>query len=255
MIYGDKMKILLTGSKSFPLKQYIPSRKGFIGSWFKVLYGNSYDITEWEGDIFDFGLYSPEYWKEFDMIVHLAAQAGVRLSHEYPELYWRNNVEGSRVVFNTNVPVIYASSSSIYEWWLSPYATTKKVVETIAPYNSLGLRFHTVYGDNSRPDMLYDKLLRRDVSYLTNHTRDWTHVEDVCSAIDICIRNFNSLKLKNAAIDVGNGQPVSVVDVANKLWPDNGLPIKEVTGERESTCADPSILKSYGWQPKHFILD
>ena len=103
--------------------------------------------------------------------------------------------------------------------------------------------------------MLYDKLLRRDVSYLTNHTRDWTHVEDVCSAIDICIRNFNSLKLKNAAIDVGNGQPVSVVDVADKLWPHNRLPIKEVTGEREGTCADPSILKSYGWQPKHFILD
>lgn len=253
---SHKMKILLTGSSSFcPNGERPPSRRGFIGSNFKTQYKTKYDITEWQGDIFDFGMYSPQYWKEFDMIVHLAAQAGVRRSHEYPEQYWRTNVEGSRVIFNTKVPVIYASSSSIYEWWLSPYATTKKVVETIAPYNSLGLRFHTVYGDNSRPDMLYDKLLRRDVSYLTGHTRDWTHVDDVCSAIDICIQNFNSLKLMNFAIDVGNGQPVSVIDVADKLWPNNRLPVKDVTGERENTCADPSILKSCGWKPKHFILD
>ena len=123
--------------------------------------------------------------------------------------------------------------------------------------NSIGLRFHTVYGPNSRTDMLYDALLKKDpkITYLTNHTRDWTHVTDVCSAIDICIENFWDISSKHKAIDVGNGKPVSVVDMANKVWPDNNLPIKEVTGEREHTCADPTILKGYGWNPQYHILE
>ena len=238
------MKLLLTGTRGY--------RPGFIGGNFLRRYCDKYDITEYEYDIRD-GVFLDNY----DMVIHLAAMAGVRRSHEEPELYWDVNVKASRRLFQfykDKCPVIYASSSSIYEWWLSPYAATKWMMECIAPDNALGLRFHTVYGPNSREDMLYDMLQKRNVSYLTNHTRDWTHVDDVCSAIDVCIRDFDQLK-EHVAIDVGNGKPVSVVDMANKVWPNNNLPVKEVTGERDHTCADPTILLSHGWDPVHHILE
>lgn len=236
------MKILLTGAE------------GFIGRNFYSMYQDKYHITRYGGDILDMEL---NYFEShYDMVIHLAGLAGVRASHEQPEEFWKNNVDGSRRVFEQceeiKIPVIYASSSSVYEWWLSPYATTKKVVEEIAPSRSLGLRFHTVYGPDSRPDMLYDRVLKRDVSYVTNHARDWTHVEDVCTAIDICIQNWRKIDLP--VIDVGNGMPRSVKDMVDHLWPDNNLPEREVSGEREYTCADPSVLVQLGWKPQHDIL-
>jgi nucleoside-diphosphate-sugar epimerase len=225
-------------------------RKGFIANRFCELYGDKYNITEYEYDIRD-GIFLDRY----DMVIHLAAMAGVRRSHEDPELYWDVNVKASQRLFKfySHVPIIYASSSSIYEWWLSPYASTKWFMECIAPDNALGLRFHTVYGPNSREDMLYSMLQQRAVKYLTNHHRDWTHVDDVCSAIDICVQKHSIIDLP--AIDVGNGRPVSVIDMAEKVWPGNNLPVKEVTGERASTLADPAVLSQLGWVPKHHILD
>ena len=230
-------KVLLTGAK------------GFIGRNFFKQYVGKYDFVC--TDIEDMDEYHG-----VDAVVHLGAYAGVRRSHEIPEEFWAYNVEASERLFDKycHTPIVYASSSSIYEWWLSPYATTKKVMEQIAPSNTLGLRFHTVYGDDSRPDMLYDKLKRQDVSYITNHTRDWTHVFDVCSAIDLCLDNFEELK-RHRAIDVGNGTPITVKQLADHLWPDNNLPIKDVKGEREHTCADPSILLASGWKPCYHPLD
>ena len=243
-------KILLTGTQGH--------RKGFIANHFMDMYQGEYEITEYEGDIRDAYMIQ---LTPFDMVVHLAALAGVRKSHEEPQEYWKTNVEASQHFFDAcrfqNVPIVYASSSSVYEWWQSPYATTKWAMEHIAKeVNSIGLRFHTVYGPDSREDMLYDQLCKRDPSltYLTNHTRDWTHVSDVCSAIHLCIQNFWEME-KYKTVDVGNGKPVSVVDMANAVWPDNNLPIKEVTGEREHTCADPTILKKFGWAPQFHILN
>ena len=244
------MRILLTGTQGH--------RKGFIANHFMDMYRGEYEITAYKSDIRDA---ENIQLGDFDMVLHLAALAGVRKSHEEPEEYWHTNVIASQYFFDSckkqNVPIIYASSSSVYEWWQSPYATTKWAMEHIAKeVNSIGLRFHTVYGPESRTDMLYDQLCKRDPSltYLTNHTRDWTHVSDVCSAIHICIKNFWEME-KYKAIDVGNGKPVSVVDMANAVWPDNNLPIKEVSGEREHTCADPTILKKFGWAPQFHILN
>jgi nucleoside-diphosphate-sugar epimerase len=237
------MKVLLTGSS------------GFIGRNFFKQYIGKYDFLclDMKEDNDDIRKHTRD--SSIEAVVHLGAYAGVRRSHEIPQQFWEMNVDGSRNIFNQykDVPIIYASSSSIYEWWLSPYATTKKVVEEIAPPNSIGLRFHTVYGVDSRPDMLYDKMLKRKVEYITNHTRDWTHVEDVCEAIDICLDNIPKLKF-HRAIDVGNGEPVSVKEMADKLWPGNNLPVREVTGEREHTCANSKELFNLGWNPKHHML-
>ena len=246
--FRQDSKLLLTGTKGY--------RKGFIANYFLDNYSDMYQITEYEGDIREFD----EEVDEYDFVIHLAAMAGVRRSHEIPEEFWEVNVDASRKIFqaceDAEVPCIYASSSSIYEWWLSPYATTKKTMEEIAPYNSLGLRFHTVYGPNSRTDMLYRNLEEKnpELTYLTNHTRDWTHVEDVCDAIDVAITYFWKLR-QYRAIDVGNGRPVSVKEMADKVWPNNNLPIKEVTGERQDTCANPKELTEFGWRPKHFIME
>jgi nucleoside-diphosphate-sugar epimerase len=241
------MRVLLTGVGGGEF------RKGFIASHFLELYKDVYDIVVYDRDIRD-EFILPE---GIDMVVHLAALAGVRRSHEEPELYWDTNVVASQRLFTTcsnrNVPVVYASSSSVYEWWLSPYASTKWFMEYIAPALTLGLRFHTVYGPNSREDMLYSMLENREVSYLTNHTRDWTHVYDVSSAISLCIDNFAKI-CHHRAIDVGTADPVRVADLAECVWPGNDLPIKEVTGEREGTLANPMVLRSLGWKAKHHVL-
>lgn len=235
------MKILLTGAK------------GFIGGRFLELYSDKYDIVQCEEDI-RYLTPSKYHGRDIQAVVHLAAMVGVRASHNEPELYWDVNVIGSKKVFQLGFPTVYASSSSIHEWWLSPYAKTKKRMEEIAPTKSIGLRFHTVYGDNSREDMLYDMLLKRKVRYLTNHKRDWTHVDDICSAIDVALANLSDI-LEFRAIDVGTAKPVSVIEVAEKLWPNNNLPIIDVAGERDATCADNQIIKELGWNPQHHILD
>lgn len=248
-------------------KVFLTGSSGFIGRNFYKMYKDVYDFTLCDlvdgQDILHGSNMSS--WntrpKPYDVVVHLAARAGVRRSHQIPEEYWKTNVEGSKKIFEAcesfefTIPCIYASSSSIYEWWQSPYATTKKVVEEIAPRASLGLRFHTVYGDDSRPDMLYDQLLKRssNLQYLTEHTRDFTHVEDVCSAIALCVDNYKSMR-HYRALDVGNGAPVQVKDMADHIWPGNNLPLAKVSGEREHTCADPTILRQFGWNPKHSIL-
>jgi nucleoside-diphosphate-sugar epimerase len=190
---------------------------------------------------------------DVDVVFHLAGFAGVRSSVERPEEYWDNNVLGAQRVFDhysaKGVEIYYASSSSAKRWWLNPYATTKKVLEQIAPANSCGMRFHTVYGFDSRPDMLYDKLLRRSVVHITNHVRDFTHVDDVVEAI-MCLY-VNKVR---GVVDVGTSMPVSVVELAQAagvvMTPGAGM-----STEQEETCADPIELFDLGWRPTKNVLE
>lgn len=187
-----------------------------------------------------------------DVIIHLAGYAGVRQSWSAPDEYWLNNVEASRRIFvhaeAIGAKVLYASSSSVKEWHRNPYATTKKVVEQFAPPRALGMRFHTVYGKDSRPDMMYQMLLQNRAKYMTNHMRDFTHVDDVVSAIDLLYTNGVC-----GIVDVGEGNPVSVMHLAQAAG--RALPLKTVEGEAQITCADPSLLKSLGWVPTKQVLE
>lgn len=190
-----------------------------------------------------------------DLIIHLAGLAGVRKSHLNPQEYWSVNVDGSKRIFDHaqkwNAKVIYASSSSVKEWWTSPYAVTKKTVEAIAPEGSVGLRFHTVYGYNSRPDMMYRKLIDNTAKYVTSHTRDFTHVKDVVSAIDTVYANYDDMP---PVLDVGSGNPVLITDLAKAAGRPE-LRIMTVAGEQESSHADISVLKEFGWAPRFNVLD
>ena len=159
----------------------------------------------------------------FDVVVNLAAQAGVRYSIENPDVYIESNIVGFYNILEAcrhsldglgNRPVkhlVYASSSSVYggnkkvpfsvedrvDNPVSLYAATKKSNELMAHcYSKLydipttGLRFFTVYGPAGRPDMAYfgftDKLIKGQTIQIYNYgncRRDFTYVDDIVEGI------------------------------------------------------------------------
>ena len=151
-----------------------------------------------------------------EMVVNLAAQAGVRYSITNPDVYVESNLVGFYNILEAcrNHPVehlVYASSSSVYgsnkkvpystddkvDNPVSLYAATKKSNELLAHaysklYNipSTGLRFFTVYGPAGRPDMAYfsftNKLLKGETIQIFNFgncKRDFTYVDDIVEGI------------------------------------------------------------------------
>lgn len=153
---------------------------------------------------------------KFDVVVNLAAQAGIRYSITNPDVYIESNLIGFYNILEAcrNHPVehlVYASSSSVYgsnkkvpystddkvDNPVSLYAATKKSNEILAHaysklYNipSTGLRFFTVYGPAGRPDMAYfgftNKLLRGETIQIFNYgncKRDFTYVDDIVEGV------------------------------------------------------------------------
>jgi len=236
----------------------VTGHKGFIGSHvYSHLKDLGFDVTglDFPDDVRDFIRFYACDTKRYDVVIHLAAYAAVRESLENPDKFWENNVVKSKALFDycgrNNIRLLYASSSSVQEWWLNPYAISKKVNEIQAPPNSVGMRFYNVYAEKvSRPDMLYRMLEDKTATYLTRHKRDWIHVDDVVSAIATLIPTTYT-----GVIDVGTGDPVAVIDLAIKMGMGH-LPIKEDTpGERDVTCADTLELRKLGWVPTINILD
>ncbi len=159
------------------------------------------------------GLFS-EY--RFDVVVNLAAQAGVRYSIDHPDVYIESNIIGFYNILEAcrNFPVshlVYASSSSVYggnkkvpfsvddkvDNPVSLYAATKKSNELLAhSYSKLydipstGLRFFTVYGPAGRPDMFYfsatNKLAANENIKIFNYgncKRDFTYIDDIVEGV------------------------------------------------------------------------
>jgi len=228
----------------------ITGHKGFIGSHlFKYLSENynciGLDIKDGQ-DIRSCDL------PNCNIIIHLAGLAGVRHSFNKPDLYWDVNVNGSKRIFEhankINAKVLYASSSTAKNPETSPYAQTKRALELISPKNSIGMRFHTVYGIDSRPDMMYRKLLENTAEYITTHTRDFTSIKDLIVAVEILL-----LSDYTGIVDIGTGEQVQVSQLAAAIG--RNLPYKSVTGEQVSSKADTRVLKSLGWSPKYVVLD
>ena len=98
--------------------------------------------------------------------------------------------------------------------------------------------------------MLYRMLQDKTATYLTRHRRDWIHVHDIARAI--CFLMPDKFR---GVLDVGTGENVSVLELAEKMGMGH-LPIKEDTpGERDETRADKSQLTKLGWHPTIKILD
>ncbi|MDC1443547.1 NAD-dependent epimerase [Gammaproteobacteria bacterium] len=159
---------------------------------------------------------------KIDVVVNLAAQAGVRYSIENPDVYIESNIVGFMNILecsrhNKISNLVYASSSSVYganltmpfsvhdnvDHPLSLYAATKKSNELMAhTYSNLfnlsttGLRFFTVYGPWGRPDMALFKFTKAimngdviDVYNYGNHQRDFTYIEDIVEGLVRVIDN------------------------------------------------------------------
>ena len=157
-----------------------------------------------------------------DIVVNLAAQAGVRYSIDHPDVYIESNLVGFYNILeacrhNPVEHLVYASSSSVYggnkkvpfstddkvDNPVSLYAATKKSNELLAHaysklYNipSTGLRFFTVYGPAGRPDMAYfgftNKLRRGDTIQIFNYgncRRDFTYIDDIVEGIKRVMRH------------------------------------------------------------------
>ena len=188
----------------------------------------------------------------FDVVVNLAAQAGVRYSITNPDVYIESNILGFYNILEAcrNHPVehlVYASSSSVYgsnkkvpystddkvDHPVSLYAATKKSNELLAhAYSKLynipttGLRFFTVYGPAGRPDMAYfgftDKLLKGETIRIFNYgncRRDFTYVDDIVEGV---MRVMQRAPEKNNGEDGLPIPPYRVYNIGNNS-PENLL--------------------------------
>lgn len=206
-----------------------------------------------------------------EIVINLAAQAGVRHSIENPSLYIQSNIVGFsnliEISKNYNVKhFLYASSSSVYgmnksipfsttdnvDHPISMYAATKKANELIAhTYSHLfnmkttGLRFFTVYGPFGRPDMAYysfaKKIVDGETIQLFNNgdmMRDFTYIDDIVEGIYRLLTvtsNNDTYKLYN----IGNHEPVRLLDFVMTLEKHLGL-----TAKKEFLPMQPGDIKS-----------
>lgn len=183
-----------------------------------------------------------------DIVVNLAAQAGVRYSIDNPDVYIQSNVVGFFHVLEAcrHYPVVhlvFASSSSVYGWNekvpfstqdmvdhpVSLYAATKKSNELMAySYSKLyripvtGLRFFTVYGPFGRPDMAYykfaKKIMRNEPIQIYNSGdmyRDFTYIDDIVTGMKNILCNPPKEDKQGAfykIYNIGNNKPEKLMD-------------------------------------------
>lgn len=214
--------------------------------------------------------------KDVDVIVHLAAQAGVRYSIENPSAYVKANVEGQIRIFEqalqfaSRPPVVYASSSSVYgantkvpfseedrvDKPVSVYAATKRSGELLAHsyahvhgLKTTGLRFFTVYGPWGRPDMapwiFTDSVLSDKPIKLFNYgkmQRDFTYIDDIVAGVIAAIHRILTKPDETELLyNLGNNQPVELLDFLSA--------IEQATGKKARTELQPmppaDVLRTY----------
>ena len=184
---------------------------------------------------------------KFDIIINLAAQAGVRYSIINPIEYVSSNILGFSNILDLSKKykiqkLFYASSSSVYgdqkgfpikeNRKLFPknmYSLSKKNNEEIAEIYSdhygiktVGLRFFTVYGEWGRPDMLMLKYMMAKmndkvfiINNKGNHYRDFTYIGDVIKILIKLI--FSKMKKKHEVFNICSNNPMSVKFVLNRI--------------------------------------
>jgi len=181
-----------------------------------------------------------------EIIVHLAAKAGVRPSIAQPLLYSDVNINGTMVLLEAANKhkvgkFVFASSSSVYgnnkkvpfseddnvDFPISPYAATKKACELIChTYHHLYgidltcLRFFTVYGPRQRPDLAihkFSKLIEQDKPIPVygdgSMMRDFTYIDDIIEGIIAAMNKCKGFNIYN----LGESQPVTVNDLISAI--------------------------------------
>ena len=214
------MKVLVSGHRGFIGSNLIKKLEGYDVIGVDLKDGKSVLDAEYLDSVMD----------GIDVVIHLAAFAGVGYSIEHSEEVLHNNIVGfdtlAKAAIKHNVKhFIYASSSSVYGddgTQKSPYAVSKMTNELqAAMYSNLsdmkftGLRFFTVYCINIREDLAISKFIKamKNDEPLTiygdgNQRRDFTHVADICKAIKLIVESDK--EWKNEVFDIGYGSSISV---------------------------------------------
>jgi UDP-glucuronate 4-epimerase len=190
---------------------------------------------------------------EIDLVIHLAAKAGVRPSILDPTTYFNVNLNGTlnllEAMKNNNLnKLIFASSSSVYgnnkrvpfsetdnvDFPISPYAASKKAGELLCHtyhhlynFDIFCLRFFTVYGQRQRPDLAIHKFTKalfnkESIPFYGDGTsrRDYTHISDIINGIEGAIRNLKGFEIFN----LGESQTTTLIQLIKYL--------EEFTGEK-----------------------
>ena len=190
--------------------------------------------------------------KNIKIIIHLAAQAGVRYSIKYPYKYIKNNVEAQVSILELAKKIknfehlFYASSASVYGYNKKiPFAVTNRVDDPASLYgatkragelisnsysmmfkiNCTGLRFFSVYGPWGRPDMaayIFTKSLFKNKTIdLFNYgrmERDFTYIDDIVEGIILLIKSKKSKqKIQHKIYNLGNNKPESLLKLLKLL--------------------------------------
>ena len=226
---------------------------------------------------------------KIDIVMHLAAMAGVRPSIENPILYQEVNCMGTQNILEEMKEHeikngVFASSSSVYgnckevpfredmvvDFAISPYAATKKANEVMAhvyhklfDMNIVMLRFFTVYGPKQRPDLAINKFTRlmlegKEIPMFGDGTtsRDYTYIDDIVDGIikscNYCMNNQDVYEILN----IGNSSPTTLKEMINTIGQALGIEPKieqlpMQPGDVDRTYADVSKAKTLiGYEPK-----
>lgn len=219
-----------------------------------------------------------------DVIMHLAAYAGVRHSLEDPDNYIQNNIVGTHnLIEAANVAgvtkIAYASTSCVMAGNPLPWKEDEKLGVAKNPYgyskatneaqmisslidSTIGLRFFTVYGPWGRPDMaLFDftkNIIAGNPIKLFNYgdmVRDFTYVEDIVHGIVIVINRLLGNEDINEIYNIGFGDQVQLVDFVEHIEENLGRKaIRELVemhpADTHATWSDTTKLQALGYKPK-----
>ena len=214
--------------------------------------------------------------ENYDAVIHLAAHAGVRHSLDHPQMYIDTNISATQRLIHAceeyEIPVVYASSSTVDSDHLNPYAWSKYVNEKQFESSKLlsaGLRFFTVYGEYGRPDMalgLFTQAIAQgkpiDVYNDGDMQRDFTYVGDLVDGIGIILENILLTPAINhhEIYNLGTGKSNELMDyiecIENELGrvaQKNFLPMHPA--DVKSTQADITKIQGLGYSPTTTIQE
>lgn len=227
--------------------------------------------------------------EQFDRVIHLAAQAGVRYSIEAPFDYVDSNLVGMMTILegcrhNQVQHLVYASSSSVYgmnekipfsetdqvDNPVSLYAATKKANELMAhSYSKLykipttGLRFFTVYGPAGRPDMapwlFTEAILKGEPIKVFNQgkmMRDFTYIDDIVEGVMRIQDVIPQTEIPYSLFNIGNNEPIQLSRFISAIETACGKQAEKIMlgmqpGDVERTYADTRRLEEIvGYKPQ-----
>jgi len=247
-----------------------------------------FDLFIWNCDLAD-DIKTEALLREFspDVIIHLAAHAGVRDSMGKEKQYHRNNIDATQNLIDVckkhlpDTRIIYASTSCVYAGSQVPWTEGRETGKQLNAYgytkwanecqfqssglNTVGLRFFTVYGPWGRPDMaLFDftnKILDGEEITVYNYgkmKRDFTFVEDILDGIE-CVLDHPEIE-SGEIFNIGRGEQVELMDFITEIEKNVGKEaIKNLAPKHPAdtleTWSNTSKLQTLGYRPKVSIAE